>query len=140
MKVQDVMTDGVIPVGAEETVDVAARSLTHSNIGALPVVDKGGLCGMLTGNTGSCGVLAFLISLLSLGLGGGILPPVMLPKMVRAMLNCSPVTWLRNLFAVGAGYPVSVGQAMALCIGIVAMTLVTVVLYRRAMLRREDAL
>lgn len=49
MKVQDVMTDGVIPVGAEETVDVAARSLTHYNIGALPVCDsRGRLCGMVT--------------------------------------------------------------------------------------------
>ena len=48
MKVRDVMTKQVIPVGAKETVAVAARSLTHYNIGALPVVENGNLCGMLT--------------------------------------------------------------------------------------------
>ena len=48
MKVRDVMTRQVIPVGAKETVTVAARSLTHYNIGALPVMHNGDLCGMLT--------------------------------------------------------------------------------------------
>ena len=48
MKVRDVMTKQVIPVGAEETVAVAARSLTHYNIGALPVTKNGNLCGLLT--------------------------------------------------------------------------------------------
>lgn len=48
MKVRDVMTHQVIPVGAKETVAVAARSLTHYNIGALPVMHNGDLCGMLT--------------------------------------------------------------------------------------------
>ena len=48
MKVRDVMTKQVIPVGAKETVAVAARSLTHYNIGALPVMNNGDLCGMLT--------------------------------------------------------------------------------------------
>ena len=48
MKVRDVMTKQVIPVGAKETVAVAARSLTHYNIGALPVIENGNLCGMLT--------------------------------------------------------------------------------------------
>lgn len=48
MKVRDVMTKQVIPVGAKETVAVAARSLTHYNIGALPVIQDGNLCGLLT--------------------------------------------------------------------------------------------
>lgn len=48
MKVRDVMTEQVIPVGAKETVAVAARSLTHYNIGVLPVMHNGDLCGMLT--------------------------------------------------------------------------------------------
>ncbi len=48
MKVRDVMTSQVIPVGAKETVAVAARSLTHYNIGALPVMENGNLCGILT--------------------------------------------------------------------------------------------
>ena len=48
MKVRDVMTKQVIPVGAKETVAVAARSLTHYNIGALPVVENGRLCGIVS--------------------------------------------------------------------------------------------
>ena len=48
MKVRDVMTKQVIPVGAEETVAVAARSLTHYNIGVLPVLQGEELCGLIT--------------------------------------------------------------------------------------------
>lgn len=49
MKVRDIMTDSVIGIGAEETVEVAARQLAHYNIGALPVLDKTGkICGMVT--------------------------------------------------------------------------------------------
>ena len=49
MKVQDVMTQGVIPISAEETAEVAARTFAHYNIGALPVCDtRGRLCGMVT--------------------------------------------------------------------------------------------
>lgn len=49
MKVQDVMTRGVIPISAEETAEVAARTFAHYNIGALPVCDtRGRLCGMVT--------------------------------------------------------------------------------------------
>ena len=49
MKVKELMTANVIAIGAEEPVSVAARALTHYNIGVLPVRGKGGeLCGMLT--------------------------------------------------------------------------------------------
>ena len=49
MKIRDVMTDSVIPIGPEENVAVAARTLTHYNIGALPVCSTNGhLCGMVT--------------------------------------------------------------------------------------------
>ena len=49
MKIRDVMTDSVIPIGPEENVAVAARTLTHYNIGALPVCGTNGhLCGMVT--------------------------------------------------------------------------------------------
>ena len=49
MKLKDVMTNSVIQIGAEETVEVAARQLAHYNIGAMPVCDqKGNLCGMVT--------------------------------------------------------------------------------------------
>lgn len=49
MKVKDIMTKGVISISAEETVEVAARTLTQYNIGALPVCDRSGkLCGVVT--------------------------------------------------------------------------------------------
>lgn len=49
MKVKDIMTKGAISISAEETAEVAARTLTQYNIGALPVCDSSGkLCGMVT--------------------------------------------------------------------------------------------
>ena len=49
MKLSEVMTDGVIRIHPEETVAVAARMLTHYNIGALPVCSADGkLWGMVT--------------------------------------------------------------------------------------------
>ncbi len=43
------MTKDVVKISAEESVEVAARTLTHYNIGALPVCDaQGKLCGMVT--------------------------------------------------------------------------------------------
>lgn len=49
MKVQDIMSRSVIRIRPEESVSVAARALTHYNIGALPVCgEDGSLCGMLT--------------------------------------------------------------------------------------------
>lgn len=49
MKVRDLMTNMVIGISAEESVEVAARQLAHYNIGALPVCGKDGkLCGMVT--------------------------------------------------------------------------------------------
>lgn len=49
MKVKDLMTGNVIAIGAEEPVAVAARALTHYNIGMLPVQgNTGQLCGVLT--------------------------------------------------------------------------------------------
>ena len=49
MKIRDVMTQSVIPIRPEENVAVAARTLTHYNIGALPVCSaNGNLCGLVT--------------------------------------------------------------------------------------------
>ena len=49
MKVRDVMSDTVIRIAPEENVAVAARSLTHYNIGALPVCGANGhLWGLVT--------------------------------------------------------------------------------------------
>ena len=49
MKVKDVMTNQVIRISPEESASVAARTLTHYNIGVLPVCTHDGkVSGMLT--------------------------------------------------------------------------------------------
>lgn len=49
MKIRDLMTNNVIHIDPEETVAVAARTLTHYNIGILPVCGSSGrLCGLVT--------------------------------------------------------------------------------------------
>ncbi len=49
MKVRDIMSTKVVRIGAQEPVEVAARTLAHYNIGALPVCGNDGrLCGVVT--------------------------------------------------------------------------------------------
>ena len=49
MKVRDIMSAQVVRINAVEPVEVAARILTHYNIGALPVCGSDGrLCGVVT--------------------------------------------------------------------------------------------
>ena len=49
MKVKEIMTRNVITVDPEESVEVAARTLTQYNIGVLPVCSTGGkICGVVT--------------------------------------------------------------------------------------------
>ena len=49
MKIREVMTNQVVRVSPEESVAVAARALTHYNIGILPVCGGNGrLCGLVT--------------------------------------------------------------------------------------------
>ena len=49
MKVKDIMTSPVIHISPGESVEVAARTLAHYNIGILPVcTGNGTLCGMVT--------------------------------------------------------------------------------------------
>lgn len=49
MKVRELMTSPVIRIQADETVEVAARTLAHYNIGVLPVCGSDGqLCGVVT--------------------------------------------------------------------------------------------
>ena len=49
MKVRDIMTQPAIHIAPTESAEVAARTLAHYNIGALPVCTANGkLCGMLT--------------------------------------------------------------------------------------------
>ena len=49
MKIREVMTTPAIRISPEETVEVAARTLTHYNIGILPVCGSDGhVCGLVT--------------------------------------------------------------------------------------------
>ena len=49
MKLSDIMTQSVVKIHPDTTVDVAARTLAHHNIGALPVCSQDGrLCGLVT--------------------------------------------------------------------------------------------
>lgn len=49
MKIREVMTQPAIRINAQESVSVAARTLTHYNVGALPVCGNDGrLCGVVT--------------------------------------------------------------------------------------------
>ena len=49
MKVRDIMTKPAIQIGDRESVEVAARTLTHYNIGILPVCGNDGkVCGLVT--------------------------------------------------------------------------------------------
>ena len=48
MEIKDIMTQRVVSIDPNESVEVAARTMTRHNIGALPVCSNGKLCGMLT--------------------------------------------------------------------------------------------
>ena len=48
MEIKDIMTPNVVSIDPGESVEVAARTMTRHNIGALPVCANGKLCGLLT--------------------------------------------------------------------------------------------
>ena len=49
MKIREVMTPRVIRISPEESASVASRTMTHYNVGAMPVCGLDGkLCGMVT--------------------------------------------------------------------------------------------
>ena len=48
MQIKDIMTQSVVSIAPNESVEVAARTMARHNIGALPVCNGGKLCGMLT--------------------------------------------------------------------------------------------
>ena len=48
MEIKDIMTQSVVSIDPSESVEVAARTMSRYNVGALPVCNNGKLCGMLT--------------------------------------------------------------------------------------------
>ena len=97
------------------------------------------LCCLLTGSAGGCGLLSFGIAAASLGLAGGIVPPVLLPAPIRRLSGLSPVTWLRQLAAGAMGVcqvPASAWAGLALTGA--GMTILALFLYRRRMDGEEE--
>ena len=76
----------------------------------------------------------YLLSLLFLALSGGILPPVMLPKHLRAAMAYSPVTWLREMLAVPAGYDLQ-NSWLYLLIATAVFLILSLLLFRRRMMQ-----
>ena len=97
----------------------------------------GALCCLAAGSAAGCGMLAFLISLASLILAGGVLPPVLLPGPLRQLSGLSPVSWLMDLAAWPLGYDPAPASLAALGIGTVGMAALGLALYRRRADRQE---
>lgn len=83
------------------------------------------------------GGLAFIVSLLSLFLAGGVVPPVLLPSAVRQLSPLSPVTWLRQLAAWPMGYEVAPLTWACLALSTAGMAVLCLALYRRRAEREE---
>ena len=98
------------------------------------------LCCLAAENAGGCGLASFAVSLLSLALAGGIVPPVLLPGPVRRLSGLSPVTWLRQLAAWPMGYPVDLSTWACLAASTVGMAALALALYRRRVERQEVAM
>lgn len=82
----------------------AAGALAAAVTAALFFAAYAAACALLTRSAAGCGSLGFFLSLGALVLGGGIVPPVLLPEAVRRLESLSPVTWLRALAARPLGY------------------------------------
>ena len=95
------------------------------------------LCCLIAGSAAGCGALAFLASLASLGLAGGIVPPVLLPRTIQRLGWLSPVTWLRQLAAWPMGYEVPASTWACLALSAIGMAVLAWVLYRREVDRQE---
>ncbi|MDE6899089.1 MAG: hypothetical protein K2P16_07515, partial [Lawsonibacter sp.] len=98
------------------------------------------LCCLAAEDAAGCGVASFGVSVLSLALAGGIVPPVLLPAPTQELIWLSPVTWLARLAAwpMGFGLPVS-AWACPLLSGL-GMAALALELYRRRLDRQEVAL
>lgn len=101
----------------------------------------GTVCCLLTANTGSCGMVSFLSALIFLFLGGGVLPPVLLPRTLQKLMVLSPVTWLRNTLALGVEeFEIAPGYALATGIAGLVLAVLGGVLYCRRAEAGEDTL
>ena len=89
------------------------------------------VCCLLSQSAAGCGVLAFTVSLLSLALAGGIVPPVLLPAPVQRLSGLSPVTWLQRLAAAALGYEMPLTSWLCLSASGAVLAILALTLYRR---------
>ena len=97
------------------------------------------LCCLAAGTAAGCGGAAFAVSLLSLFLAGGVIPPVLLPGPVGRLSWLSPVSWLRQLAAWPMGYEVPLSTWACLGASAAVMALLSYGLYRGRTEKREGA-
>lgn len=98
------------------------------------------VCCLAAEDAAGCALIAFGVSLLSLALAGGIVPPVLLPGSVRRLSWLSPVTWLRRLAAWPMGYPADGSVWVCLTLSAAGLAALALILYRRRVERQEVAL
>ena len=127
---------GVLLAGAGDWLLILAAGMGAALFCAL----FSSLCCLAAGNAAGCGVMAFGISLASLVLAGGVLPPVLLPQTLRRLSWLSPVTWLSRLAAWPMGYPMPVSAWAGLGVTAVGMAALSLALYRRRVDRGEGRL
>lgn len=89
------------------------------------------VCCLISRSAAGCGVVAFTVSLASLALAGGIVPPVLLPGPVQKLSWLSPVTWLQRMAAASMGYEASTSAWAGLALTGVGMAALALALYRR---------
>ena len=98
------------------------------------------VCCLAAENAAGCALAAFGVSVLSLALAGGVVPPVLLPGPVRRLSWLSPVAWLRQLAAWPMGYPADGSAWACLALSAAGLTALALGLYRRRVDRQEVAL
>ena len=106
--------------------------LLSSTLCALFCAAFGSFCCLLTADTGSCGLLSFGSALVFLVLSGGVLPPVLMPGILRELVPWWPVTWLRNTMALATeDFELQPVSMTALAISTVLMLALGWLLYHR---------
>ena len=89
------------------------------------------MCCLLSRSAAGCGTASSAVSLLSLALAGGLVPPVLLPGPVRRLSWLSPVAWLSRLAALPMGYEAPRSAWLCLAVSGAAMLALSLALYRR---------
>ena len=97
------------------------------------------LCCQLTADAAACGGLAFFLALLFTALGGGLIPPVLLPETLRDLSWLSPASWLRMLLSLAAGYEADLRMLIAMTAVFLLMSIGGWRLCKRRTMRQEAA-